>query len=71
MNIQDFISINNVGFKNPKDYFIDLANYNFYVYGNQKRLLIKIPIESIGGKIKYINIVEILQAIDKNCETQQ
>ena len=38
MNIQDFISINNVGFKNPKDYFIDLANYNFYVYGNQKRL---------------------------------
>lgn len=57
MNIQDFISINNVGFKNPKDYFIDLANYNFYVYGNQKRLLIKIPIESIGGKIKYINIV--------------
>ena len=41
MNIQDFISINNVGFKNPKDYFIDLANYNFYVYGNQKRLLIK------------------------------
>lgn len=66
MNIQDFISINNVGFKNPKDYFIDLANYNFYVYGNQKRLLIKIPIESIGGKIKYINIVYAVDLVHPN-----
>lgn len=55
--MEEFMSINNDRYLSPKDFFIGLSDFEFKIYGNRERLLIKAKVFEQEDAIGYMNIV--------------